>query len=319
MQTVLIVDDDRINRTVLAELLQRECRILLAKDGETALLRAREERNIDLILLDVSMPGMDGYEVLRRLRADPPTANIAVIFITALTDERDEEHGLSLGAADYVFKPISPAIVKARVRNHLKLVAQRNELERLSERDGLTGIANRRYFDKAFELAWRHAVRTGDPLSVAMIDVDHFKEYNDHYGHGAGDEALRQVAQALARGAGRPYDVAARYGGEEFVLLLPGLSELEPLLEKLRQAVMELNLPHARSRSAEVVTISCGGVVAFVSQTDKPAGLLGWADKLLYRAKQQGRNRVLVWQGQKGGLFLPVGQNGSGRPPVKPA
>ncbi len=318
LQTVLIVDDDRINRTVLAELLQRDCRILLAKDGETALRRAREERGIDLILLDVSMPGMDGYEVLRRLRADPPTANIAVIFITALTDERDEERGLSLGAADYVFKPISPAIVKARVRNHLKLVAQRNELERLSERDGLTGIANRRYFDRAFELAWRHAIRSGDPLSVAMIDVDHFKEYNDHYGHGAGDEALRQVAQALARGAGRPYDVAARYGGEEFVLLLPGLSELETLLERMRQAVLDLNLPHARSRTADVVTISCGGVVAFVSQTDKPAALLGWADKLLYRAKQQGRNRVLTWQGQKGGLFLPVGQNGAGRPPGKP-
>lgn len=261
------------------------------------------------------MPGMDGYEVLRRLRSEPQTANIAVIFITALTDERDEERGLSLGAADYVFKPISPAIVKARVRNHLKLVAQRNELERLSERDGLTGIANRRYFDKAFDLACRHAVRSGDPLSLAMVDVDHFKEYNDHYGHGAGDEALQQVAQTLARVAGRPYDVAARYGGEEFVLLLPGLTELEPLLEKLRRAVLDLNLPHARSRTAEVVTVSSGGVVAFVSQTDKPAALLGWADKLLYRAKQQGRNRVLVWQGQKEGLFLPVGQNGTGRPP----
>ncbi|MDT3377711.1 diguanylate cyclase domain-containing protein [Labrys portucalensis] len=317
-QTVLIVDDDRINRTILAELLQRECRILLAKDGPSALQRAQDERSIDLILLDVSMPGMDGYEVLRRLRSEPQTANIAVIFITALTDEQDEERGLSLGAADYVFKPISPAIVRARVRNHLKLVAQRNELERLSEKDGLTGIANRRYFDKAFELAWRHAVRSGDPLSVAMIDVDHFKEYNDHYGHGAGDEALRQVAQALARAAGRPYDVVARYGGEEFVMLLPGLHELEPLLERLRQAVLDLDLPHARSRTAEAVTISCGGVVAFVSQTDKPAALLGWADKLLYRAKQQGRNRVLVWQGQKEGLFLPVGQGGTSKPPGKP-
>src|ERR1700748_144726 len=142
--TVLIVDDERINRTILAELLQEDCRIVLAKDGSSALERVRSEK-VSLILLDASMPGMDGYEVLRRLKADPLTANIGVIFVTGQTDEEDEARGLRLGAADYVAKPISPLLVRARVLNHLKLAAQREELERHSRQDGLTGIANRRH------------------------------------------------------------------------------------------------------------------------------------------------------------------------------
>jgi diguanylate cyclase (GGDEF)-like protein len=292
--TVLIVDDDRFNRTMLADLLSGECRVLLAKDGVSALRRASEEPDLDLILLDVSMPEMNGYEVLRRLRAERRTSDIAVIFITALTEEQDEEHGLSLGVLDYVFKPIRPVIVHARIRNHLRLVAQRKELERLAMRDSLTGLANRRHFDQVFNLAYRRAVRTSEPLHLAMIDVDHFKQYNDRYGHGAGDDALREVAQVLSAIAQRPYDVAARYGGEEFVLLVSGSVEFHALLEQLRMDVFSLTMPHEGSQTERVVTVSCGGVTIAAPVMPSPSMILRRTDALLYQAKEQGRNRVVV-------------------------
>ena len=292
--TVLIVDDDRMNRATLAELLQRECRVLLAKDGTSALQRVNEESDIDLILLDVSMPGMDGYEVLRRLRDEKRTADTAVIFITALTDEQDEEHGLSLGVLDYVFKPIRPVIVHARIKNHLKLVAQRKELEQLATRDSSTGPANRRHFDQVLNLACRRAARTGEPLYLAMIDVDYFKQYNDRYGHGAGDNALKEVAHVLSQIARRPYDLAARYGGEEFVLLLSGIVEFDALLEQLRLDVLFLAIAHENSEVEKVITVSCGGIIIEASKVHDPVQLLHRADVLLYQAKKQGRNRVVV-------------------------
>ncbi len=294
LPTVLIVDDDRVNRAALAELLRDDCRLVLAKDGPSALQRLAEEEDVSLILLDISMPGMDGYEVLSRVRADKRTADVSVIFITGSTEAQDEERGLLLGAADYVSKPIRPAIVRARIRNHLKLAMQHRELERLSQQDGLTGIANRRHFDKALDRSCRHAHRTGEALGVAIFDVDHFKQYNDRYGHAAGDEALRQVARVLAGSARRPYDVVARYGGEEFVMIMPGVANFEVLLDQMRQAVLDLALPHDASPSNAVLTVSGGGVTAAGAAADDPAALLARADQLLYRSKQAGRNRVLV-------------------------
>lgn len=291
--TVLVVDDERVNRAVLAELLADECRVILAKDGPSALQRTQEER-VSLVLLDASMPGMDGYEVLRRLKADDRTAKIEVIFVTGQTDEQDEERGLLLGAVDYIAKPIRPALVRARVRNHLKLARQREELELLSLRDGLTGIANRRHFDMEFNRVCRHAARSGDSLSLAMIDVDYFKQYNDRYGHGAGDMALARIAQALVATVQRPYDTAARYGGEEFVLLLPGVDEPAATLEQVRADVAALGIAHAGSDTASVLTISCGGVVARAELAREPARLLRWADEALYQAKREGRNRTIV-------------------------
>lgn len=293
LPTVLVVDDDRVNRMTLAELLRDECRLVLAKDGPSALQRMRDE-DVSLVLLDVSMPGMDGYEVLAQIKAGEHTSDIGVIFITGHTDEADEERGLLLGAADYVSKPIHPAIVRARIQVHLKLARQRRQLKWLSMQDGLTGIANRRRFDEAFDRACRYAARSGEPVGVAMFDVDHFKQYNDVYGHGAGDEALRQVAGVLARYAGRSYDVAARYGGEEFVLLVQTPTHFEPMLKRLSRDIVALGIPHARSTAAEVVTLSGGGLVAHLSAPVDPATLLKRADKLLYRAKSAGRNRILT-------------------------
>ncbi|QHN04507.1 diguanylate cyclase [Granulicella sp. WH15] len=290
--TILVVDDERINRCVLADLFQNEYRVLLAKDGPTALRRAVDEK-ISLILLDASMPEMDGYEVLRRLTADERTRNIGVIFVTGQIEDEDEERGLLLGAVDYITKPIRPLLVRARVRNHLKLVHQREELERLSLQDALTGISNRRSFDHAFEQACRHIERSGVPFGLAMIDVDHFKYYNDRYGHGAGDEALRKVAHVLAAAARRPYDLVARYGGEEFVLLLSSGDNFIGMLEKIRAEVALLGIVHEASEVGHL-TVSCGGVVASVESARKPADLLAQADNALYQVKKNGRNAVLV-------------------------
>nr|WP_315246206.1 diguanylate cyclase [uncultured Albidiferax sp.] len=293
LPTVLIVDDDRTSRTVLADLLHGECRVLLAKDGPSALQRVREEPEICLLLLDIAMPGMDGYEVLQALHANPRTTHVAVIFISGLNDARSEEQGLLLGAVDYVVKPIRPAIARIRIRNHLRLIAQRKELERLASRDGLTGIANRRSFDESLQVVCQLAARRKEAIGISMIDVDFFKQYNDLYGHPAGDDALRRIAQVVASFARRPYDLAARYGGEEFVLLLPAVPDMDQLLERLRTDVMALGLPHAGSDVASVVTISIGAVNIRAGGRHDPALLLEQADAMLYQAKHQGRNRVV--------------------------
>jgi diguanylate cyclase (GGDEF)-like protein len=294
LPTILIVDDESVNRSALAELLQTECRILLAKDGMSALQKVTEEiDNIHLILLDVSMPGMNGHEVLRRLREDKRMVDISVIFITGQTDEQDEERGLLLGAADYVPKPIRPALVRARIRNHLKLVIQRRELERLSEQDGLTGVANRRHFDRMYDQICRRAIRASEPFGLAMMDIDHFKRYNDHYGHGAGDEALRKIGLVLGSFARRPYDVLARYGGEEFVLLMPGSTDFEKMLKQMCREVRELGIAHEASDTSKVITVSCGGIfVETTALAENPSALLQRADALLYKAKREGRAQV---------------------------
>ena len=293
LPTVLIVDDERINRTALAELLKDECRVVLAKDGVSALQRVAEEP-VSLILLDASMPDMDGYEVLRRLKSNEKTANIGVIFVTGQIEEAHEERGLLLGAVDYIAKPVRPLLVKARVRNHLELARQREELERLSLQDALTGISNRRAFNQAFTRACGNTVRNGTPLGLAMIDVDYFKRFNDLYGHGAGDDVLRRVAQTLGKAAQRPYDMIARYGGEEFVLMLPSSIALQLVLNRLCEAVQALAIPHEQSEVSPMLTISCGGVVAGHDSARRLEQLLERCDEILYQAKNAGRNRAIV-------------------------
>lgn len=294
--TILVVDDERLNRAALAELLGQEYRVLLAKDGLGALAHAqREAPQLLLILLDVSMPGMSGYEVLSALRADERTAGIAVIFITGQSEDAAEEYGLSLGAADYVSKPIRPAIVRARVRNQIHLAQQKRTLERLAQIDGLTGLANRRHFDDMLDRAHRRSRRTGSPLGLALVDIDHFKQYNDRYGHIQGDEALKAVARTLQAHARRPDDLAARFGGEEFALLVPGDGALLQRMEDFRLAVVAQAIAHADSSTGPTLTVSCGLVVASQLELLSATDLLQKADALLYTAKSQGRNRTSVW------------------------
>ena len=292
---VLIVDDERFNLNTLSALLKDECKVMVATHGEQGLKAAATGRP-DLILLDVTMPGIGGFEVCRRLKEDPLTGGTPVIFITGLAEAEQETRGLELGAADYITKPFNLAVVRARVRTQLRLKQQSDLLERLAYSDGLTGIANRRAFDQQFEREWQRAVRSGAWLSLLLMDVDHFKAYNDLHGHARGDECLRAVAHALAARVQRAGDLVARYGGEEFVVLL---SDTPPegaaaLGASLVAAVDAAALAHGASPVGPAVTLSVGAASAVPARSADRTALVVAADAQLYRAKAEGRHRVCV-------------------------
>ncbi|MBF0375099.1 MAG: diguanylate cyclase, partial [Alphaproteobacteria bacterium] len=236
-QTVLVIDDSLATVRMLGEVLSDLCDGQVATEAAEGIALARAEAP-DLVLLDVMMPGMDGYEACRRLKADPRTCHVPVIFVTSLDEEADEAHGLEIGAIDYITKPFSVPIVRARVRNHLELKRHRDLLESLSSLDGLTEIPNRRRLDEHLDQEWRRCARHGLPLSLLLLDIDHFKPYNDTFGHQAGDDCLRLVAGALRDCARRPGDLVARYGGEEFACVLPGVGgeAARGMAEALREA-----------------------------------------------------------------------------------
>ncbi|NRB41515.1 MAG: diguanylate cyclase [Pseudomonadales bacterium] len=292
--SILAVDDMPANVDILVEHFQDEdVNLTVALSGKDALALA-EQLQPDLILLDIMMPVMDGYDVCRRLKANPKTQDIAVIFVTAMGDVDDEEKGFSLGAVDYITKPFVMPILKARVRNHLELKRKTDLLDQLAHRDGLTHIANRRHFDHMLEQEWSRCARSRHPLSLIMIDIDHFKAYNDFYGHGRGDDCLKKVSAALAASVNRPGDLLARYGGEEFVVLLPdvNIAAAAAIAENLRKSVVNLNVPHKQSPTSACVTISLGCASALPGDHSCAETLLKQADQNLYRAKQQGRNRL---------------------------
>ena len=295
-QKILIVDDERLNRKVLTELLSAKYHIIVSKSGDQAMERIQKNPDIDLVLLDVMMPEMNGYEVIKHLKDKDKTKDIPVIFITALDSNEDEEKGLHLGAADYITKPFNPAIVRLRVENHLRFVRQRKILEKLAGLDGLTEIPNRRSFDDALIKEWNRLSRNGLPLSLAMVDVDYFKLFNDNYGHAQGDQVLKSVANLLNWGMRRTTDLAARYGGEEFVLLFPETSsdDAQQRVEKIRESIEALKIYHEYSTAAPFVTVSIGGATA-VNRQILPATLIETADAMLYKAKKSGRNSV-IWK-----------------------
>ncbi|CAK0758257.1 two-component system, chemotaxis family, response regulator WspR [Azospirillaceae bacterium] len=292
-QKILLVDDIPSNIKVLSSILKHELDVFVATNGFDALDVALHERP-DLVLLDVMMPDMDGYEVCRRLKADPRTQAIPVIFVSAMGEIEDETRGLEAGAIDYLTKPISPPIVRARIRNHLELKRQRDILEQISLIDGLTGIANRRRFDEVGSQEWRRSLRNATSIALILIDIDDFKKFNDLYGHVAGDECLKMVAQTIASQARRGGDLVARYGGEEFVALLTETATPEAVLvaENIRQAVASLNISHKNSSAIPFVTISLGVASLIPTPNDDLETLINMADHLLYQAKKSGRNRV---------------------------
>lgn len=292
---VLIVDDQPINIQMLVESLGDEYLIKAATNGQTALNICRMADKPDLILLDVLMPEMDGHEVCRLLKKDMDTKDIPVIFITAKNETTDEEYGFKLGAVDYITKPFSPVIVQARVRTHLILKRNIDLLESLAFLDGLTGIPNRRRFDQVMKAEWKRSLRSKTPISLLIADVDYFKKYNDYYGHGPGDECLRQIAGAIAASINRPEDFVARYGGEEFVILLPATDGIGVchVAEQIQDNIKSLGILHEDSRVADHVTISIGGYTLIPTAETTNSLLIESADKLLYQAKQSGRNRML--------------------------
>jgi diguanylate cyclase (GGDEF)-like protein len=300
LPTVLVVDDEKQNRDLLAELLKHDCRVTLAKNGAQAIDRAHELQP-DLILLDVLMPDMSGHQVIQSLKHDDATRQIPVIFISALDSPEDEEHGLDLGAVDYITKPFHPSIVRKRVRNHLQSVHHRHLLENLAMIDSLTEIANRRRYNEALENEWRRCARSNSPLSLAIIDVDHFKSYNDHQGHAAGDVVLRNIAATLTGFMRRPGDLVARYGGEEFVMLLPQVDAEagSRIGNEIRAAVEALHLPHPDSPASRFVTISLGGITTTPSSGQVDPLFFQEADAALYKAKAAGRNQTLWRQASR--------------------
>ncbi|GGO68272.1 diguanylate cyclase domain-containing protein [Bowmanella pacifica] len=292
-QRVLVVDDQPINLKILGQALSGDYQVLVASNAEQAIQIAMTQQP-DLILLDIIMQGMDGYQTCRTLKQDPRTVNIPIIFSTSMDSEEDEVKGLEAGAADYITKPYNLALVKARVRNQMQLKKKTDLLEKLVSLDGLTEIPNRRYFEQQYEVEWRRAQRAGSNLSICMIDIDFFKQFNDNYGHGAGDICLQRVAHILLDNAKRSGDLVARYGGEEFVVLLPDteLEEAKVVTERLRASVEALAISHHFSACAKVVTISAGFATCRPGFGQDKGLLLEEADRYLYEAKQQGRNRV---------------------------
>ena len=292
-KVVLVVDDLPANIGRMAEALGGRYLLKTALSGARALEIARSAEPPDIILLDVVMPGMSGREVCRILKSDPETADIPVIFVTSQDSAEEEEQGLRLGAVDYITKPYNPGIVQARVQNHLQLKEYHDLLKRQSCLDGLTGLPNRRDFDETLRREWRRGQRLHSPLSVIMMDIDHFKEFNDHYGHLAGDDCLRRVAQALAD-KGRATDFVGRYGGEEFVALLPHTDRTgaEQVADKFRRAVAELRIPHRASSAGEFLSLSLGVASIVPPFQSEPTELMEAADRMLYAVKQGGRNGI---------------------------
>ncbi|KMT63810.1 diguanylate cyclase [Catenovulum maritimum] len=293
-QTVLIVDDEPINIKVLGQALADSYRVKTAINGSKALNIVQSAQPPDLVLLDIQMPELDGYEVLLAMKQSDLTKNIPVIFITGKDAAEDEAKGLELGAMDYIPKPFNIPVVKARVRNQLALKQKAELLEKLVSIDGLTEIPNRRNYDEKLQSEWRRCNRSRAPLSIIMIDIDSFKPYNDNYGHSQGDVALKKVASVIKSKGKRSGDLIARYGGEEFVVLLPetDLPSAVEIAETMRQAVEELKIPHEYNPASDHITISLGVWSVIPDLDTSPLTLQKQADDLLYKAKQQGRNQV---------------------------
>ena len=291
LQRVLIVDDEPANVHSLAQALGGSYDLRFATDPARALELAANVA-FDLVLLDVVMPGMDGFEILRRLKADEATRDVPVIFVTSMGDVADEELGFTLGAVDYITKPASAPLVRARVRTHIELKLQRDQLTQRALIDELTGIANRRRFDEVLEQRWRHALRDGTPLLLMLVDVDLFKQYNDHYGHAAGDDCLKRIAGVLHTMFAQSGELAARIGGEEFALILPG-GDVPARALRLLQGVRDLQLAHACSSAGASVSVSAGAVETVPKADTSARALLETADQLLYRAKHAGRARCV--------------------------
>ncbi len=290
---LLVVDDNLLNLRLAYEILGSQYQVFAATTGQQALDFCAATPP-DLILLDVVMAGMDGLETCRRLQADPATRDIPVIFVTGGTHEGDEEACWQAGGVDFVSKPVSATTLRNRVRVHLTLKEQSDQLRQLAFIDGLTGLANRRYFDERYETDWRRARRQAAQLSVIALDVDYFKRFNDCYGHPAGDVCLQALANVMRNCLARPADLCARYGGEEFMCLLPDtpLEGALALTDKLAQAIAVLALPHRDGTSSGIVTVSMGVASCVPRDGLTPAALTKLADNMLYEAKADGRARA---------------------------
>lgn len=292
---ILIIDDSVDMIHLLSGMLEHQGQILFATNGEDGIRLARQ-RQPQLILLDVEMPGMNGYEVCATLKNDPDTHDCAIIFVTAKTGMESEIAALEAGAVDFITKPFNPAVVRVRVQTHLKLQQHDAMMTRLASRDGLTGLYNRRYFDEALTGEFERHRRQKLPFSLALIDIDHFKAYNDSFGHLNGDDCLKSVAAAISNSTHRPGEIVARYGGEEFVTILPHTDHAaaQQYGELICARIRGLNITHPLSTAANNVTVSVGLACVVPHEGESTQLLIAAADRVLYQAKSAGRNRAIV-------------------------
>ncbi|WP_219116689.1 diguanylate cyclase [Janthinobacterium sp. UMAB-56] len=292
---ILIIDDSVTSIRLLSAILKDLGRIWFATSGEAGIALAREHQP-QVILLDVEMPLMSGYEVCKLLKENSDTRDASIIFITARSSMESEIQALEAGAVDFITKPLNQPVVRARVCTQLNVQRQAQALIRLANRDGLTGLFNRRYFNEMIALEFSRHQRQGHFLGLALIDIDHFKAFNDGYGHLNGDTCLSMVAQTIALETKRPGEIVARYGGEEFVAILPHttLEDASKYGAWLCEKVDDLKIPHQFSSCASVVTISVGVAALVPSENSTIRDLINAADQALYRAKAAGRNRVVA-------------------------
>lgn len=286
---ILIVDDSPTNIQILAASLKDKYQLKIATNGEMCIQIATQNPFPDLILLDVEMPGISGYDVCKKLKSSDETKSIPIIFVTGRQANEDEERGLKLGAVDYITKPIHPAIVSARVSTHITLKLQRDKLEKMALHDQLTGLYNRHYMLEIAKQKMAKAIRYKYSFCLIMIDIDHFKSINDTHGHLVGDIILDAVAKNIG-GENRSEDIVARFGGEEFLILLDHctMTNAEIKANSIRENIENL-CPNGIK-----VTISLG-VSEFRLPYEKSFDeLLKQADDALYKAKREGRNRVVV-------------------------
>ena len=319
---ILIVDDSRDSRELLKRHLNNAgYKDVIAEESAENALKALgvgqegQGGRFDLILMDIIMPGIDGIAACQKIKEYPDLHDIPIVMVTALDEDNSLQFAFAAGAVDYITKPINKIELLARVSSVLQLKIERDRrksrekellealgqlrkaneiLRRLSAIDGLTGLSNRRHLDEFMEKEWRRAIRDKRPISVIMMDIDHFKAYNDHYGHQGGDDCLKKVGAVIAETVKRPADLAARYGGEEFIAVLPdtGIQGAAELAEKLRKDVEAMGVPHEKSTASNVVTISVG-VASIVPEREMDSSkLVAMADMALYTAKNNGRNRV---------------------------
>ncbi|GAA0858633.1 diguanylate cyclase domain-containing protein [Aliiglaciecola litoralis] len=296
--SILIIDDDVTIIKLIAESLRSNFNVEFAVSAAEGLRQALKHPMPDLILLDVMMPSTNGFELCRTLKQNSATQQIPVIFVSALDDINEQQRGFALGAVDYVIKPISPLILKARVNTHIRVSSYVKQLQKLATTDPLTSCANRRKFDETLDLEWKRAARRGEPLSVLFFDIDEFKQYNDNYGHGMGDDCLKMIGNVLNNIPHRSADLVARYGGEEFVQILPDTDEegAIKMAERTIKLIETLNIPHEFSKVCDFVTLSIGIATARPTSDKDICSVMQHADEALYRAKEEGKNRYNVYQ-----------------------
>ena len=292
--TILIADDEKTNLDILGSILSPIYHLIISRSGARALELAKE-RQPDLILLDVLMPDMTGFDVIEKLKASEITARIPVIFITGLSNDEDEERGFFLGAVDYITKPFNKAIVKARVNTHVRIVDQMRTIEQIGLVDMLTKISNRRGFEERLKVEWNRALREKTSISILVMDIDKFKNYNDTYGHQQGDVALKTFADTASKSLMRGVDFAARWGGEEFVILLPGtnIEGAAEIAERVRKNV-EAAVILTDEGIETKITVSIGVNSIVPTPNDFIKDFIEKADRAMYRAKQAGRNKFFV-------------------------